>query len=108
MNCSQSIYANVPTIAITLTSDEAHCHLTDCVNKQNFRYWAGANLHELHERSLQSDGVTVWCAVGEFGVLGPYFFEDEDGCAVTIISVRYTETLENFLQPQLNELSADT
>ena len=39
--------------------------------------------------------------------MGPYFFEDEDGSAVTIISARYTEMLENFLQLQLNELAAD-
>ena len=38
---------------------------------------------------------------------GLTFFEDEDGSAVTIISARYIELLENFLQPQLNELAAD-
>ena len=47
------------------------------------------------------------CCGGEFGVLGPYFFKDEDGCAVTITSAYYIEMLENLLQPQLNELAAD-
>ena len=41
----------------------------------------------------------IWC----FGAL---HFEEEDGSAVTITSARYIEMLENFLQPQLNELAA--
>ena len=67
----------------------------------------GQELHELHERLLHSETVTVWCAVGEFGVLGPYFFEDKNGSTVTITSTHYIEMLENFLQPQLKELAAD-
>ena len=75
--------------------------------KQNFRYWAGANPHELYKRPLHSERVTVWCAIREFSVLGSYFFEDKDGSVVTITSARYIEMLENFLKPQLNELAAD-
>ena len=92
---------------ILLTSDEAYFHLSGCVNKQNFRYCAGANPNELHDRALYSKRVTVSCAVGVFGVLGPYFFEGEDSSAITITSAGYIEMLENFLQPQLNELAAD-
>ena len=69
VNCCQRILAEVPPNAILLTSDEAHFHLTDCINKQNFRYWVGANSHQPH-----NEKVTVWCAGGEFGVLGPIFF----------------------------------
>ena len=107
VNCCQRILANVPTTAVLLTCDKANFHLTGCVNKQNFRYWAEPNPHELHKRPHHSERVTVWCAVGEFDVLGPYFFEDEDSSAVTITSARYIEMLENLLQPQLNELAAD-
>jgi hypothetical protein len=35
-------------------SDEAHFHLSGCVNKQNFRYWSDANPRQLHERPLHS------------------------------------------------------
>ena len=63
VNCCQCILANMSHTAILLTSDEAHFHLIGCVNKQNFRYWARANPHELHERPLHSERVTVWCAV---------------------------------------------
>ena len=60
--------------AIIMMSDEAHFHLNDSVNKQNFRYWAAQNPHEVHERPLHSLKVTVWCAIGKVGVIGPYFF----------------------------------
>jgi hypothetical protein len=40
--------------------------------------------------------------VAKFGVTGPYFFEDGDGCAVT--SARYVEMLRNFLTPELSHL----
>ena len=59
-----------------LMSDEAHLHLHGAVNKQNFRDWSAANLHELHQRPSYDPKVTVWCAVWSRGVTGPYFFED--------------------------------
>ena len=42
------------------------------VNKQMFRYWAENNPCELHECPLHCPRVTVWCAVAEFGIWGPY------------------------------------
>jgi len=59
---------------IIIMSDEAHFHLNDSVNKQNFRYWVTQNSHEVHEIQLHSPKVTVWCAIGKVGVTGPYFF----------------------------------
>jgi hypothetical protein len=46
------------------------------VNKQTFQYWPVDSPRELHERPLHSPRVTVWCAMAEFGVWGPYFFEE--------------------------------
>ena len=60
--------------AIIMMSDEAHFHLNGSVNKQNFRYWAPQNPQEVHERLLHSPKVTVWCAIGKVGVIGPHFF----------------------------------
>jgi hypothetical protein len=57
-----------------LSSDEAHFHLSGCVNKQNFRYWTENNPRQFHERPLHSQRVSVWCAVADFGVIGPYVF----------------------------------
>ena len=41
-----------------------------------------------------------------FGVLGPYFFE-EDGVTVTANSDRYCAMLQNFFQPQLGKIFND-
>jgi hypothetical protein len=83
-------------------SDEAHFHLSGYVNKHNFRYWAAANPRQLHKRPLHSAKVTVWCVISSNGVIGPYFFENDDGHAVTVTSARYVHTLENFLIPELH------
>ncbi|GBM61701.1 hypothetical protein AVEN_57131-1 [Araneus ventricosus] len=40
---SEDILQNVPLDLILLSGDEAHFHLSGCVNKQNFRYWAPNN-----------------------------------------------------------------
>ncbi|PNF19154.1 hypothetical protein B7P43_G09807 [Cryptotermes secundus] len=88
VNSCQRKLASVPPTAVLLTSDETHFHLSGCVDKQNVRHWAGTNPKELHEIPLHRERVTVWCAVAEFGVWGPYLFE-KDGRAVTVISDRY-------------------
>ena len=85
---------------ITVMSDEAHFHLNSTVNKQNCHYWSPDNPHNIHQRPLHSDRVTVWCAVAPFGIIGPYFFE-ENGVTVTFYSARYIEMITNFLRPEL-------
>ena len=85
---------------VILTSDEAHFHLNGSVNKQNFRYWSTINPRQVHEHPLHCDRVTVWAAVAKFGVIGPYFFE-ENGRSVTVNSARYVVMIRNFLIPEL-------
>ncbi|GFW80484.1 DUF4817 domain-containing protein [Trichonephila clavipes] len=67
------VLQNIPPDSVLISSDEAHFHLSGTMNKQNFRYWAAENPQLLYQRSLHSPKVTVWCAVVEFGVWGPYF-----------------------------------
>ena len=45
----------------------------------------------------------MWCAISQFGVIGPYFFEEE-GMTVTVNSERYVSMLQNFLQPRMEEI----
>lgn len=40
--------------------------------------------HNVHGKHLHSQRVTVWCATATFGTIGPYFFENENGGAVTV------------------------
>jgi hypothetical protein len=44
----------------------------------------------------------VWCAIFSGGIIGPYFFEDEEGRTVTVNAERYTAMLETFLRNELN------
>ncbi|PSN38559.1 hypothetical protein C0J52_14825 [Blattella germanica] len=69
---------------ILFMSDEAHFHLNSMVNQQNCHYWANENPQQFHERPLHSPKVTVWCAVSQTCIIGPYFFEDGNGRAVTV------------------------
>ena len=102
-NLCEQMFAQIPPNAAFFSSDEAHFHLSGSVNKQNFRYWAANNPKIIHERPLHSPKVTVWCAVSQFGVVGPYFFEEEE-VTVTVNSTRYVSMLRNFLQPKLDEI----
>jgi hypothetical protein len=80
-------------------SDEARFELPGCVNKRNR---SGANLNELYVKSLQSQRGRVWSGTLAFGIIGPYFFEDATGNAVTVISDRYVHMLNEFLLPDMD------
>jgi len=43
----------------------------------------------------------VWCAISAQGIIGPYFFEGDDGVAVTVNAERYNYMLENFFLPEM-------
>lgn len=84
-----------------LFSDEAHFHINGHVNKQNCRYWSCENPNRKHQKPLHSPKVTVWAALSAHGIIGPYFFEDGRGRAVTVTSQRYVAMIEDFFTPEL-------
>lgn len=89
-----------------LFSDEAHFHINGHVNKQNCRYWAAENPRAKHEKPLHSPKVTVWAAISAHGIIGPYFFENEQGQSVTVNSDRYIAMLRDYFFPQLQQFEA--
>jgi len=72
------------------------------VNKQNCSYWAPNNPHELHKCPLHSAKVTVLCDVYSHGIIGPYFFENEERRTVTVNAQRHKRILETFLPIELH------
>ena len=48
------------------------------------------------EKPLHSQKVTAWCAFSAKGVIGPFWFQDQDGSTATITKERYTRTLNRF------------
>ncbi|GFX65890.1 transposable element Tc3 transposase [Trichonephila clavipes] len=60
-------------------SDEAHFWLNGYVNKQNCRIWSEANPQVYVETPLHPEKLTVWCALWAGGIIGPYFFKNDEG-----------------------------
>ena len=66
-------------------SDEVHFDLGGHVNKENCHIWGTENPHAYIEKLTHPKQVTVWCR----GIIGPFFFENELGEAVTVNGDRY-------------------
>ncbi|GFS60107.1 mariner Mos1 transposase [Trichonephila clavipes] len=85
-----------------LFSDEAHFWLNGYVNKQNCRIWSEANPQVYIETPLHPEKLTVWWALWAGGIIGPYFFKNDEGHNVTVNGDRYRAMITNFFIPELN------
>lgn len=99
----QTIIERFRTLNTVFWSDEAHFHLNGYVNKQNCRFWSQVNPRQKHQRPLHSPKVTVWCALSVNGIIGPYFFENATGAAITVSGEAYRQMISNYFIPQLRE-----
>ncbi|GBM00766.1 hypothetical protein AVEN_150927-1 [Araneus ventricosus] len=75
-------------------TDEAHFHLNEFVNKQNWRFWGSENPHLYEEKPLHSPKVTAWVALCRRGIISPFFMRE------TISNERYIKILEQFVSTQ--------
>jgi len=95
------VKTNPAIVDLLWFSDESHFYLNSAINKKNCRHW-GTEKPEYHlEKSLHSEKVTVWAALSKDGIIGPFFFEDQDGHAETINSERYLCILKKKFVPAL-------
>ncbi|GFW56939.1 transposable element Tc3 transposase [Trichonephila clavipes] len=85
-----------------LLRDEAPFWLNGYVHKQNFRIWSEANPQVYVEKPLHPEKLTVWCALWAGGIIGPYFFKNDEGHNVTVNGDRYKAMITNFFIPELN------
>ncbi|GFW80017.1 transposase [Trichonephila clavipes] len=85
-----------------LFSDETHFWLNGYVNKQNCRIWSEANPKVYVETPLHPEKLTFWCALWDSGIIGPYFFKNDEGHNVTVNGDRYRAMITNFFIPELN------
>ncbi|GFU35776.1 uncharacterized protein TNCV_1083421 [Trichonephila clavipes] len=85
-----------------LFSNEAHFWLNGYVNKQNCHIWSEANPQVYVETPLHPEKLTVWCALWAGGIIGPYFFKNDEGHNVTVKGDRYRAMIINFFIPELN------
>ncbi|GFX07938.1 putative DD41D transposase [Trichonephila clavipes] len=85
-----------------LFSDEVHFWLNGYVNKQNCRIWSEANPQVYVETPLHPEKLTVGCALWAGGIIGQYFFKNDEGHNVTVNGDRYRTMITNFFIPELN------
>lgn len=78
-------------------SDEAHYHLNGAVNNHNNVFWGEDPPEQVSEKHLKGAKVTAWMAFNpRHGLIGPYWFQDARGKAVTVNSERYCEIINTF------------
>ncbi|GFV54144.1 putative transposable element [Trichonephila clavipes] len=85
-----------------ITVDEAHFWLNGYVNKQNCHIWSEANPQVYVETPLHPEKLTVWGALWAGGIIGPYFFKNNEGHNVPVNGDRYRAMITNFFIPELN------
>ena len=81
-----------------VVSDEARFYLGWYVNKQNCCIQGTENPHAYIEKR-----VTAWFRFWSRGIIGPFFFENEQREAVTVNDDRYQAMLNEFLFTKIKE-----
>ncbi|GFV85667.1 uncharacterized protein TNCV_3436701 [Trichonephila clavipes] len=100
VECAQNEIAVVPDFhKRILFSDEAHFWLNGYVNKQNCRIWSKANPQVYVETPLHPKKLTVWCVLWAGGIIGTYFFKNDEGHNVTVNGDRYRALITNVFIP---------
>ncbi|GFW60544.1 DUF4817 domain-containing protein [Trichonephila clavipes] len=61
-----------------------------------------ANPQVYVETPLHPEKLTVWCTLWAGGIIGPYFFKNDEGHNVTVNGDRYRAMISNFFIPELN------
>lgn len=99
--CSPNLYRQI------LFSDEAHFWLNGYVNKQNCRIWSGENPKMIQQMPMHPEKCTVWCGLYAGGIIGPYFFKNQDGKRVTVNGDRYRAMISDYLIPNLDGIDLE-
>ncbi|GFU26578.1 hypothetical protein TNCV_1837081 [Trichonephila clavipes] len=74
-----------------LFSDKVHFWMNGYVNKQNCRIWSEANPQVYVETPLHPEKLSFWCALWAGGIIGPYFFKNDECHNVTVNGDRFCD-----------------
>jgi hypothetical protein len=70
-------------LILILLGDEAHFHVRGFVNTQNMHYCAPVNLEKCKKNHCIQK-VAICCIVRTFGIVGPFFFDNDKGESITV------------------------
>ena len=76
--------------------DKAHFLLSGHVNSKNNIFWGSAPPAHCLQRPLHSIICTAWVALSKLGIIGPYWFEDDDEHVMIVNTERYFQILRKF------------
>ena len=68
------------------------------------RYSSDSTPHVRHGSSLHPEKITLWCGLWVGGVIGPYFFRDDQDQHVTVNGNRYRSMITEYFWPQLDDM----
>ncbi|GFW56496.1 putative mariner transposase [Trichonephila clavipes] len=93
-----------------VTMDETCIHYYTPESKKSSAEWteAGesrpneANPQVYVETPLHPEKLTIWCALWAGGIIGSYFFKNDEGHNVTVNGYWYRAMITNFFIPELN------
>ncbi|GFW37652.1 hypothetical protein TNCV_415381 [Trichonephila clavipes] len=100
--------ADESSISTTYPSTPHHTNLSDRVllvewlRQQKKLPHLESNPQVYVETPLHPEKLTVWCALWAGGIIGPYFFKNDEGHNVTVNGDRYRAMITNFFIPELN------
>jgi len=77
-------------------SNEAHFLLSGHVNSKNNIFWGNTLPDHCFQRPLHSVKCTAWVAISKHGIIGPFWFEDDNERSVTINTEQYVQVLGKF------------
>ena len=101
--CGPVIDIQKNTYKKIIFSDEAYFDFGGYINKQICRIWGTENPHAYIGKLMQPKWVTVWCRFSSRGIVGPFFFENEQGVTVTVNGDRYRAMLKRFLFTKIED-----
>ena len=108
-----AIQSGLPWHEQCFFADEAHFYLNYPVNIQNDRQWDDPDTHNSQiyhsvtkHQQLKGKKVTIYIAIHKkLGIFGPYYFEKDNGEAITINSENYRNIfLQHFIPEALTRM----
>ena len=66
------------------------------VNSKNSIVWGTAAPDEVLQRPLHSKKCTAWLSMSKHGIIGPFWFENENEELLTVTKEQYVEVLQHY------------